>query len=64
MTSLKKEVKMTDTKLFYDESSERLLLGCMLNDNKCISEVMSKLNSKMFYFSKHKIIFENIIKLY
>ena len=25
---------------------------------------MSKLNSKMFYFSKHKIIFENIIKLY
>lgn len=55
---------MTDTKLFYDESSERLLLGCMLNNNKCIPEVMSKLNSKMFYFSKHKIIFENIIKLY
>lgn len=55
---------MTDTKLFYDESSERFLLGCMLNDNKCIPEVMSKLNSKMFYFSKHKIIFENIIKLY
>jgi len=51
-------------KTFFDETSERLLLGSMLMDNKCICNIMTKLTSQMFYFSKHKVIFDNILNLY
>ena len=49
---------------FYDETSERMLLGCMLNDNKCICDVMTKLESPMLYYPQHRIIYECIINLY
>lgn len=52
------------SKVFFDENSERLLLGSMLMDNKCIGDVISKLTSEMFYNPKHRMIFENIIRLY
>lgn len=52
------------SKVFFDETSERLLLGTMLLDNKCIGDVISKLTPEMFYNQKHRIIFENIIRLY
>ena len=51
-------------KTFFYETSERLLLGSMLMDNKCICNIMTKLTSQMFYFSKHKVIFDNILNLY
>lgn len=56
---------MTDNNItFVDEISERLLLACMLNDNKCICDVMSKLTARMLYFSKHRVIYDTIVKLY
>ena len=51
-------------KVFFDETSERALLGCMLMDNKCIGDVMSKLKSGMFYIPKHRMIFDYILNLY
>lgn len=52
------------TKVFFDENAERMLLGCMLNDNKIICDVMSKIQVSMFHKSEHRIIFENIINFY
>lgn len=51
-------------KMYFDEDAERLLLGCMLNDNKCISEAISQLKGEMFYKPQHRVIFDNIIHLY
>ena len=51
-------------KVFFDENAERHLLGCMLTDNKCIGDVMSQLTSQMFYFQKHRVIFDNVLNLY
>lgn len=55
---------MNKEKIFYDESAERLLLGSMLNDNKCICDVISKLQPSMFFSPIHKVIYETICKLY
>ena len=55
---------MNKEKVFYDESAERLLLGSMLNDNKCICDVISKLQPSMFFSPIHKVIYETICKLY
>ena len=55
---------MNKEKVFYDESAERLILGSMLNDNKCICDVISKLQPSMFFSPIHKVIYETICKLY
>ncbi len=44
--------------------SEAAVLGSMITDNKCISEVVEQLSSNAFYRVEHQMIFEAIIGLY
>ncbi len=44
--------------------AEAAVLGSMITDNKCISEVVEQLNSEAFYHIEHQMIFEAIIGLY
>lgn len=52
------------TKVFFDVTTEKLLLACMLLDNKIICDVISKTQTDMFHDPKHRIIFDNIVRLY
>lgn len=47
-----------------DLASEAAVLGSMLLDPVCISEVVEKLKAEDFYRQEHRIIFEAIISLY
>lgn len=51
-------------KIYYDENVEKHLLACMLLDNTIICDVITKIQTEMFYELKHRVIYENIIKLY
>ncbi|MCI7115216.1 MAG: hypothetical protein MSA36_08595 [Treponema porcinum] len=52
------------SKIFFDENSEKQLLACMIMDNKVICDVIAKTQASMFHEAKHRVIYENIIKLY
>lgn len=47
-----------------DLASEAAVLGSMLLDPVCISEVVEKLKAEDFYHQEHRIIFEAIVSLY
>jgi replicative DNA helicase len=44
--------------------AERALLGCMLFDNHCISEVVHTVKNEDMYNSANRLIFETIVELY
>lgn len=44
--------------------AEAAVLGSMITDNKCISEVVEQISSRAFYRVEHQKIFEAIIGLY
>ena len=52
------------SKIFFDENAEKQLLACMIMDNKVICDVIAKTQTSMFHEAKHRVIYENIIKLY
>ena len=47
-----------------DLASEAAVLGSMLLDPVCISEVIEKLKVEDFYRQEHRIIFEAVVALY
>ena len=53
-----------DTPLPSSLDSEKALLGCLMTDNKALDDTLEKLNSGMFYSSKHRAIFEAVTQLH